>query len=130
MSKQIKIIAFSILAIIIIAIAGYNYVLHGGERNLSNEDAAFSVTSKKILIEFTTDAESCNKKYLDKAIVILGTITSIRDKELILDNSIICNLKNTDATLKVNQIVSIKGRVVGYDDLLAEIKLDQCFKAL
>jgi len=45
-----------------------------------------------------------------------------------LDHSIICNLKELDTTLKENQTIIVKGRLVGFDDLLGEIKLDQCFK--
>jgi hypothetical protein len=31
-----------------------------------------------------------------------------------------------DSSIKKDQPVTVKGRVVGYDDLMAEIKLDQC----
>ncbi len=129
MSKKIKIISFLIFTIIIIAIVGFNYVMHGGARDLSNEDAAFKLNSKSIIDEFATNVDVCNKKYLDKAISISGTVTAVNGKEVILDNSIICNLKDIDATVKEDQAITLKGRVVGYDDLMGEIKLDQCFKA-
>lgn len=129
MTKKIKVISFSILAIVIIAIVGFNYVLHGGARNLSNEETAFVLSSKVIIDEFSTQTDACNKKYLDKAIAISGKVTSVNGKEVILDNSIICNLKDADATIKENKSVTLKGRLVGYDDLMGEIKLDQCFIA-
>lgn len=129
MNKKILIISVSVLLIVLVAAVGYNYVLHGGARNLSDEDTEFNITSKVIIDEFSTQTDASNKKYLDKAIAISGSITSISEKEVILDNSIICNLKDADATLKVNQLVTLKGRFVGYDDLLGEIKLDQCFEA-
>ena len=124
------IICVSFLAILVFAIVGYNYVLHGGARNLSSEEAAFSITSKTIIDEFTTDSEAANKKYLDKAITISGKITSISGKDVILDDVIVCSLTENDATLKENQTIFLKGRVVGYDDLMEEIKLDQCLKSL
>ena len=124
------IICVSVLAILVFAIVGYNYVLHGGARNLSSEEAAFSITSKTIIDEFTTDSEAANKKYLDKAITISGKITSISGKDVILDDVIVCSLTENDATLKENQTVILKGRVVGYDDLMGEIKMDQCLKSL
>ena len=124
------IICVSVLAILVFAIVGYNYVLHGGARNLSSEEAAFSITSKTIIDEFTTDSEAANKKYLDKAITISGKITSISGKDVILDDVIVCSLTENDATLKENQTIFLKGRVVGYDDLMEEIKLDQCLKSL
>ena len=112
------------------AVVGFNYILHGGARDLSNEDTVFTVNSKSMINEFTTNVDVSNKKYLDKAITVTGTITTITGKEVILDNSIICNLKEVDATIQKDQKVTLKGRLVGYDDLMGEIKLDQCFKAL
>jgi hypothetical protein len=44
-----------------------------------------------------------------------------------LDNTIICNLKSPDSSIKKDQAVTVKGRVVGFDDLMGELKLDQCF---
>lgn len=127
MSKKLKIISFSILTIVLIGFAGYRYIMHGGERNLSTEDAVFTVTSKSILNEFVTNTEVANKKYLEKAVAITGTITQNNQKDITIDNSIICSLKNPDATLKKDQQITVKGRVVGYDDLMGELKLDQCF---
>ena len=130
MNKKLKIIGFSIVAIVILAFAIYNYIMHGGERNLANEETVCTTCSKNISEEFTANTDEANKKYLDKAIAISGIVTNVTGKEIVLDNSIICNLKDVDATIKKNQKVTLKGRVVGYDDLMGEIKLDQCFKAL
>ena len=130
MNKKFKIIIFSIVAIIVVTFAGYYYVMHGGARNLSNEETAFTISSKKITNQFAANVDASNKKYLDKAIAINGIVTNVNGKEVILDNSIICNLKEVDASIQKNQKVTLKGRVVGYDDLMGEIKLDQCFKAL
>ena len=129
MNKKFKLIIFSIVAVGIIAFTGFNYVMYGGARNLSNEETVFAVTSKNISNEFATNIEFSNKKYLEKAIAIKGTITKITGKEIIIDNSIICIFKDFDSTIQKNQVITIKGRVVGYDDLMGELKLDQCFKA-
>jgi CTP-dependent riboflavin kinase len=128
MNKKFKIILFSIVVIGIVGFTGFNYVMHGGARNLSNEDAAFTVTSKTITAEFASNVDVANKKYLEKAIIIKGTVTKITDKEITIDNSIICNLKDVDTTIQKDQAITLKGRVVGYDDLMGELKLDQCLK--
>lgn len=128
MNKKTKIILFSILVVGIVGFAAFNYVMHGGARNLSNEDAAFTVSSKNITNEFASNTEIANKKYLEKAIIIKGTVTKITNKEIIIDNTIICNLKELDPSIQKNQVITLKGRVVGYDDLMGEIKLDQCLK--
>jgi hypothetical protein len=68
-----------------------------------------------------------NKKYLEKAIAITGLVTAVNDTVVTLDNTIICNLKSPDSSIKKDQAVTVKGRVVGFDDLMGELKLDQCF---
>jgi hypothetical protein len=128
MNVKKKIIAIAIVVIGIASLAGYNYVMHGGARNLSTEDAAFTVSSKSITAEFSTNLDMANKKYLEKAIIIKGTVTKIAGKEITIDNSIICNLKDVDSTIQKDQTITLKGRVVGYDDLMGELKLDQCLK--
>jgi hypothetical protein len=126
MSRKIKII-ISIIAVISVGVIGYNYVLYGGERNLTTETTDFTITSTKIASEFSENIQKSNKKYLEKAVAISGTITNVNGLEVIVDNSIICYLKNPDSTVKKGEIITIKGRVVGYDDLMGELKLDQCF---
>lgn len=120
---------FSIVAIGIIAFTAINYVMYGGARNLSTEETAFTVSSKSISNEFATNTDVSNKKYLEKAIVITGKITNVKGTEVTIDNSIVCSLNTADASIKKDQTITLKGRVVGYDDLMGEVKLDKCFKA-
>lgn len=121
--------AIALLVIALLGASSYYYVMHGGARNLSSEETAFTVSSKNITQEFATNIEVSNKKYLEKAIAIKGIVTKITGKEIIIDNTIVCNLKELDATIQKDQAITLKGRVVGYDDLMGELKLDQCFKA-
>jgi hypothetical protein len=126
MSKKVKIIIVSILLVGITLFAVFNYVIYGGARNLSTEQTDFTVSSQSISKEFVENIEASNEKYLEKAVAIKGKITKITGKEVIIDNSISCTLKDLDSTIKENQIIILKGRVVGYDDLMGELKLDQC----
>lgn len=127
MKNTKKIILIAFLSIGVFGILSYYYVMHGGARNLSNEETAFSLSSKSIADEFASDIEKSNKKYLEKAIAIKGIVTQITPKEVIIDKTIICTMKNSDSSIQKKQVVTIKGRVVGYDDLMGELKLDQCF---
>lgn len=121
-----KKIVLTILVIIALGVSAYYYTLYGGARNLSSEEAVFNVTSKNITREFNSDIEKSNKKYLEKAIAINGIVSKINGKQVIIDNTIICDLKDLDSSIKKDQKITLKGRVVGYDDLMAELKLDQC----
>lgn len=121
----IKIVIFvSILAIVFYSIKYYIY--HSGSRDVQTESAAFNLSSQAITAEFMSNSEAANKKFLDKTVEISGKVSSINGKEVILENSINCNFSQAITYVKVGQMVIIKGRIIGFDDLLGELKLDQC----
>ena len=124
MRKKIAIVS---IVLSLIGFSSYYYVVYGGTRDLSTEETAFSVTATAITSEFTNNLERSNKKYLEKPIVISGRITAVTENQIILDNTVICALEKQETTIKNNQTIRIKGRVVGYDDLMEEVKIDQCF---
>lgn len=126
MKKKTTIIVISLVLIGLIGFAGYNYVMYGGARDLASEEASFTLSSKDITNEFTQNIDESNKKYLEKAVALTGTITEINGTQMIVDNSIICNMKAVDNSVLKGQKITVKGRVVGYDDLMQELKLDQC----
>ncbi len=97
-----------------------------GKRDLQSEETAFTLKAKDIVAEFTTKEAEANKKYLEKPVVISGSITSINGKEVILDEVVVCGFTAADASLAVGQTVSVKGRVIGFDDLMGSVNMDQC----
>ena len=125
MSKKTKIIAF-LLVILLVASFTWLYVFYGGVRDLAAEEAEFTLSSKAITGEFVLDVAKATLKYSDKAIVITGKVTAVSDSIVTIDNSIICNFKIPDTSIKNEQSISVKGRLVGFDDLMGELKLDQC----
>ena len=127
MKKKFKIIFISLAIFSLVAFWSYNYLMHGGERNLENEDAAFIVSSDQITKEFTTNINQANKKYLEKAIAVQGVVTEIIENQIIIGNSVVCTFEKPTNSIHKNQNITVKGRVVGYDDLMGELKLDQCF---
>jgi len=124
-SKKLKIIGILLIAVLIIAIAT-NYVFHGGARDLDTEKALFTISSKDIIGEFASNVTKATQKYSDKAISVSGKVTAVSDSIVTIDNTIICNFKTPENSIKKEQSISVKGRLVGFDDLLGELKLDQC----
>ena len=126
MNKKIKIV----LVVIFLAIAGFfgarYYAYHGGKRDIQSEKAAFTLTSTEILKDYTTNQEAASKKYLNKPIEVSGVVTSAKDSIVTLDSNVSCKLTAINKDAKVGQKATIKGRVVGFDDLFGELKLDQC----
>jgi len=123
--KHIKRLIFFIIPLLIMFF-GYNYI-YQDHRNIENEAPEFNLKSDILIDEFIKDSQTSEKKYLNKTIKISGKITEINNKTLIIDTNIFCQFKNQISTsIKINEPVSIKGRCIGFDDLLEEIKLDQC----
>jgi len=83
------------------------------------------LNSTDLVNEFAINPSASEKKYLNKTIEVFGTITELNDQDLTLDNKIFC-LFTSKIEVDASKKVSIKGRFIGYDDLLEEIKLDQC----
>ena len=126
MSKKIKIFGILFVGALLVGFLVFNYVFHGGARDLATEDLEFTVTSKNISDEFSANVSAATKKYSDKAIAVSGIVTAVTDSIVTIDNTIICNFKTPDTTIKNEQAITIKGRLVGFDDLMGELKLDQC----
>ncbi|CAL2077469.1 hypothetical protein [Tenacibaculum sp. 190524A02b] len=76
---------------------------------------------------FVKELEKGFDQWNNKTIELNGTITSIVDNGFILDDFIFCQLRE-DNTLskKQNDQITVKGTVIGYDELLNELKLNQC----
>lgn len=102
------------------------YVYHGGKRDIQTEKAAFIVSSSAISEEFVSSVELANKKYLEKTVEVSGKVTDVENQNVIIDNSINCSFSQSVNLPEKGQTVIVKGRVVGFDDLLEELKLDQC----
>lgn len=124
--RRLKIIGTIIVLVIVSFFSVRYYIYNAGKRDIQSEETAFTVPSNTIVTEFTSNTTTANKKYLEKPIAVSGIITSVNDKEVILDNSVNCNFLTASNSLKKDQKVTIKGRVVGFDDLLGEVRLDQC----
>ena len=124
-----KIVVFLIVLFIIIAIAGYFY-LYQDHRDVSTTDAVNSFKSSN-LVEIFQDADQENDKLiLDQVILVSGIATSNSSGSVTLDNKIFIeldskNYKTSNYVINKNQSYTIKGRCLGYDDLLDEVKIDQ-----
>lgn len=123
--SKIKILFFIVIVAVIGGYFGYKYIMTVGERNIESEKSAFVVSSLTVFNEFSENSELATSKYLNKAVEISGKITSISPNLIILDEKISCQFQIEQKEVVGSQIV-IKGRVTGYDDLLEELKIDQC----
>lgn len=116
-----------ILAILILGCVAFYSVYkyaYKPHKTIESLQTDYSGTSNNFLEKIKQDATIWN----NKAVELTGIITSKDDKGITLNNSIYCQFReDVDISkLKVKQNISLKGRVIGYDDLLEELKLNQC----
>jgi predicted negative regulator of RcsB-dependent stress response len=115
-----------LVSIIITAVIGYNYI-YQDHRSIENESAAFVMSSVEIATLFSENAVSSEQKFLNKTIEVSGLISELNTNNITIEDNVFCQFsKDLKQTLDKNSKVNIKGRVIGYDDLLEQVKLDQC----
>ncbi|WP_400076052.1 OB-fold protein [Winogradskyella sp. R77965] len=116
-----------LVIIIIAAIFGYNYI-YQDHRDIEKETAEFSITSSEIAARFSENSTEAEKTFLNKTIEISGAVSEISLNDLTIDDKAFCQFSSEikETIIKVNSKIKVKGRVIGYDDLLEQVKLDQC----
>jgi hypothetical protein len=115
-----------LILIITSSFIGYKYI-YKDHRDIKNEKAEFTIKAADILYKFSTNPIDSNIDYLNKTIEVFGEISEYSANEITISNSVFCQLTDSINTeLLINSKIKIKGRVIGYDDLLEQVKLDQC----
>ncbi|TCP23972.1 putative nucleic acid binding protein [Tenacibaculum skagerrakense] len=123
-------LVFSIVCI------NYFIVACSNQNNIKETVPKYIVSADTILLEFTTNEETANTKYIHKVIEVVGKIkevTSLNNRKTIIlqtntNSGIICDVNDSDLKLvndlKKNQLIHIKGICKGY---LKDVILLNCF---
>lgn len=124
MKKKLLIVCFFVITSTVLI---YNYV-YKSHRDISNEKESFAISVIDLKNDYRKNDSLANAKYLDKTIVIYGKITSLdlANRLLSVDTSLSAILKESGVSLNLNDSIKLKGRFIGYDDLLEEFKMDEC----
>ena len=63
-----------------------------------------------------------------KVVQIDGKVTELTEYGVVINGTIFCQFENRDDLQSIveNQQINIKGKLVGFDEILMEIKLAQC----
>ena len=115
-----------LIVLIIAGIIGYNYI-YQDHRDIENEAAEFTMPTSELATLFADNAVTAEQKFLNKTIEITGRISDLNTNDITIDDKVFCQFSdNIETALDKNDKAKIKGRVIGYDDLLEQVKLDQC----
>ena len=123
LSKKNKFFITVLVLFSSIGIVIYTYTMRA-PTTIENKKIDFTGSAEELLLKITDHTE----EWQDKIVVVSGEVTSSDDKGIMLSRKIYCQLKQVTDIQKINlsNNISLKGRIIGYDDLLEELKLDQC----
>lgn len=115
-----KLVIFGIIAL---GIVGYFYIFQG-HRDIQSETVEYKRSAILLLEDFQNNTEAATQKYLNKTLEIYGTVTLSDSLTLVLDSGVFFALSEKQLSY-IGDEIAVKGRCIGYDDLLEEVKLDQ-----
>lgn len=118
-----KKLIFGFIVILIIAFATYQYA-YQSHRDIKSEEANFELTASDLIEAFSTDATAASAKYNNKTIAVSGSVTNADGSNITINNAIFAQF--SDESIQAQGNITFKGRCIGYDELLEEIKFDQC----
>lgn len=124
LSKKSKILIGLVLVIGIGAYLGYSYA-YKPHTAITDMEVAFEGSAMDFLEKIKENPESWTQG--EKVINLTGLITAKDEKGISLNESIYFQLEEGTSTAQLteNQKIKIMGRIIGYDDLLEELKLDK-----
>lgn len=125
MKKKLLIILTLFLVVIIIAGVVYNYTFNSKHRNIAQEEATISLSANELYSHFKSNESLATTNYLDVVLQTQGKITSIEGSEMVLSNQIQVSFEEVIPKTIIGNSITIKGRCVGYDELLEVVKIDQ-----
>ena len=109
----------------IIALGTIYYYSQSIKVNYETEKPVLITNAKDLIWRFQMDSA---KELLFQVVQVKGSITGLDSLLIILDHKLICSPEpDTELNLKVGEAVTFKGRCIGYDDLLDEVRMDHVF---
>lgn len=126
MKKKSLIIGIVLSLVAISAFLVYNYTFNSAHRDIAQEKAEITLSAEKIQKDFLENETIAITTYLDKVVEISGEITSVDGNEIILNDRVVIGFSSQDSPeILEGASVTMKGRCLGYDELLEMVKIDQ-----
>ena len=120
--RRYKILFVLLVLFAIGGIAAYNYV-YQDHRNISSENSIVQIGGGELRERFMNKD---GKNLLNQTITVSGKVTKTENSAITLDESVYASFPKDNKMPAVNEMVSVKGRCIGYDELFEIVKLDQC----
>ena len=129
MNKRIKTILLVLLILIVGGAAAAYFMWNKPKRNVASEKG-IEVTAAQLVKDYQTNEQEANKKYLDKAIQVTGSVGEVKANQdgkttitLTSDDAftgVFCTLKENTTNINVGSSITLKGICSG---MLTDVRL-------
>ena len=121
MKKAIPVLLASLVAGFVLGYSMYNKP----HRDYVSEAVAKSWSSTELVEWHTSHPESEHAQWQDQVMQVSGNVTSVSDRGIVLSPGVVVTWEegHQPATAPVGA-VTIQGRLVGFDDLFGEVRID------
>jgi len=113
-------------AIVLVALALATALYFKPAADRSEMEASNALTAGALYAAMAGKTDGENSTYLDQVISISGNVIKQDGQVLILEPGIACRLEAAVSgdEWKAGDVVQVKGRVLGYDDMYDEVQVD------
>lgn len=128
MTRKFKLLLGSVVGLLLSIIALYFY-MYQSHRDIASENVAFTTSVSELSQRFINNPDSSTTIYADQTISIYGNVTALdlKQNSITLDYKLIALVtKEEIGKVKNGDLVKVKGRFIGYDELFGELRMDQC----
>ncbi len=130
MNRKLKFrLGLGVALVMISAIVVLYFYVYQSHRDIDAEQAAFETSVSELSQRFINNPDSSTVTYADQTISIYGNVTALDLKQntITLDNKLIATTSKEEINrAKTGELVKLKGRFIGYDELFNELRMDQC----
>ena len=128
MTRKFKLLLGSFVGLLLSIIALYFYI-YKSHRDIASENVAFETSVSELSQRFINNPDSSTATYADQTVSIYGNVTALdlKQNSITLDDKLIALVaKEEIGKVKKGDLVKVKGRFIGYDELFEELRMDQC----
>ena len=130
MNRKLKFrLGLGVALVLLSAIVVLCFYVYQSHRDIDAEKAAFETSVSELSQRFIINPDSSTVTYADQTISIYGNVTALDLKQntITLDNKLIATTSKEEINrAKTGELVKLKGRFIGYDELFNELRMDQC----
>lgn len=123
--KKVLIVIGLLIGLVFLGFA-LNATFNPKHRDIKTESASFLIPADDLQYFFANNENEAVQKYMDKVLEVSGQVTEATKNSIVLDKRVHVNfLTDSIPVLKEGDLLTIKGRCIGFDELLLQVKIDQ-----